>query len=157
MSSLVSKLREEGVVDKLKKKWWDRRSECTDSTVKVSSTPMSISLDHMAGVFIVLAGGIVVSIMCLMVERRCKNLRREVNKSTSMASVKEQMDLPAVTTQVYRRPFSDHGLENKTFNNIDNRRNMDVKDGARPRDSLSVPRMQSRLPNVYAGAPESNL
>lgn len=74
-----------------------------------------------------------------------------------MASVKEQMDLPAVTTQVYRRPFSDHGLENKTFNNIDNRRNMDVKDGARPRDSLSVPRMQSRLPNVYAGAPESNL
>lgn len=87
MSSLVSKLREEGVVDKLKKKWWDRRSECTASTVKVSSTPMSISLDHMAGVFIVLAGGIVVSIMCLMVERRCKNLRREVNKSTVSASV----------------------------------------------------------------------
>lgn len=156
-SVAILQLREEGVVDKLKKKWWDRRSECTASTVKVSSTPMSISLDHMAGVFIVLAGGIVVSIMCLMVERRCKNLRREVNKSTSMASVKEQMDLPAVTTQVYRRPFSDHGLENKTFNNIDNRRNMDVKDGARPRDSLSVPSMQSRLPNVYAGAPESNL
>lgn len=156
-SVAILQLREEGVVDKLKKKWWDRRSECTDSTVKASSTPMSISLDHMAGVFIVLAGGIVVSVMFLMVERRCNNLRREVNKSTSMASVKEQMDLPVATTHAYRRPFSDHGLENKTINNIDNRRNMDAKDGARARDGMSAPRMQSRLPNVYAGAPESNL
>lgn len=74
-----------------------------------------------------------------------------------MASVKEQMDLPVATTHAYRRPFSDHGLENKTINNIDNRRNMDAKDGARARDGMSAPRMQSRLPNVYAGAPESNL
>ena len=75
-----------------------------------------------------------------------------------MASVKEQMDQPAVRThEHYRRPFSDHGLETKAINNIDNRRNMDEKDGARARDSLGVPRMQSRLPNVYAGAPESNL
>lgn len=86
---VVPQLREEGVVDKLKKKWWDRRSECTDSTVKASSTPMSISLDHMAGVFIVLAGGIVVSVMFLMVERRCNNLRREVNKSTVGAPVND--------------------------------------------------------------------
>ena len=74
-----------------------------------------------------------------------------------MTSVKEQMDQPTVVTQVNHRPLSDHGFESKTINNIDNRRNMDVKDGARTRDSLNVPRMQTRLPNVYAGAPESNL
>lgn len=69
------------MVAKLKEKWWDDRSECTDPKATKSSTPLSISLDHMSGVFIVLAGGIVVSIMFLLVERRCNNLREQVNKS----------------------------------------------------------------------------
>ncbi|XP_078361238.1 glutamate receptor 2-like [Oculina patagonica] len=156
-SVAILKLREEGIVDKLRKKWWEQRSECPDPKAEASSTPMSISLDHMTGVFIVLAGGIVVSVVFLLVERRCNNLRDEVIKSGSMTSVKEQMDQPTVMTQVNHRPLSDHGFDTKTFNNIDNRRTMDVKDGARARDSLNVPRMQTRLPNVYAGAPESNL
>lgn len=42
---------------------------------------MRISLDHMAGVFIVLAGGVVVSITLLLIERRCSNLREEVKRS----------------------------------------------------------------------------
>ena len=67
-------------MDKLRKKWWDRRSECADPKAKVSSTPMSISLDHMTGVFIVLAGGVVVSVVFLLVERRCNNLRELVKK-----------------------------------------------------------------------------
>ena len=68
-------------MDKLRKKWWDRRSECPDPKAKVSSAPMSISLDHMSGVFIVLAAGILVSIVFLLIERRCNNLRKLVNKS----------------------------------------------------------------------------
>lgn len=67
-------------MDKLRKKWWDRRSECADPKAKVSSAPMSISLDHMTGVFIVLAGGVVVSVVFLLVERRCNNLRELVKK-----------------------------------------------------------------------------
>lgn len=156
-SVAILKLREEGVVDKLREKWWDHRSECPDPKATVSSTPMSISLDHMSGVFIVLAGGIVVSIVFLMVERRCNKLREQVNKSGSMGSVGEQMDRPTVVTQVNPRPLSDQGLQTRTFNNIDNRRRKGMKDGARVRDSLNVPRMPSRLPNIYAGAPESNL
>jgi len=35
----------------------------------------------MSGVFIVLAGGIVVSIVFLMVERRCNNLKEQVKNS----------------------------------------------------------------------------
>lgn len=35
----------------------------------------------MAGVFIVLAGGIVVSIVFLLIERRCSNLREEVKRA----------------------------------------------------------------------------
>jgi len=74
-----------------------------------------------------------------------------------MGSVGEQMDKQSVVTQVNSRPLSGQALETKTINNIDNRRKMDMKDGARARDSLNVPRMPSRLPNIYAGAPESNL
>ena len=80
-----------------------------------------------------------------------------VSLSQSMGSVGEQMDKPTVATQVNARPLSDQGFETKTINNVDNRRKMDMKDGARVRDSLNVPRMPSRLPNIYAGAPESNL
>ena len=69
----------------------------------------------------------------------------------SMNSVRDQMDQPV---QVFSRPLS---METKTINNMDNRRNMDAKDGIRASDNLSVPRRQSRLPNMYAGAPESNL
>jgi len=68
-------------VNKLREKWWDHRSECSDPKAKVSNTPMSISLDHMSGVFIVLAGGIIVSMVFLMVERRCNNLKEQVNNS----------------------------------------------------------------------------
>lgn len=74
-----------------------------------------------------------------------------------MGSVGEQMDKPTVATEVNARPFSDQGFETKAINNIDHRRKMDVKDGPRVRDSLNIPRMPSRLPNIYAGAPESNL
>ncbi|XP_020632392.1 glutamate receptor 2-like isoform X2 [Orbicella faveolata] len=108
-SVAILKLREEGVVEKLREKWWDHRSECPDP------------------------------------------------KAKSMGSVGEQMDKPTVVTRVNPRPLSDQGFETKTINNTDNRRKMDMKDGARARDSLNVPRMPSRLPNIYAGAPESNL
>ena len=77
--------------------------------------------------------------------------------SQSIGSVGEQMDKPTVVTQVNPRPLSGQGFETRTFNNIDNRRKTDTKDGARVRDSLNVPRMPNRLPNIYAGAPESNL
>ena len=71
-----------------------------------------------------------------------------------MTSVRDQMDRPALTPQVLSRPLS---METKTINNMDNRRSMDAKDGFQARDNLSVPRRQARLPNIYAGAPESNL
>ena len=78
-----------------------------------------------------------------------------------MTSVRDQMDQTAVTPLVLPRPLSFESrplsMEPKTINNMDNRRNMDVKDGAVARDNLNAPRRQTRLPNVYAGAPESNL
>ena len=72
-----------------------------------------------------------------------------------MTSVRDQMDQPTIQPlHGFSRPLS---VETKTINNMDNRRNMDAKDGARASDNLSVPRRQARLPNIYAGAPESNL
>ena len=66
-------------MDKLRQKWWDHRSDC-EKEKPASASTMRISLDHMAGVFIVLAGGIVVSIVFLLIERRCSNLKEQLNK-----------------------------------------------------------------------------
>lgn len=66
---------------KLREKWWTHRSDCPDPKLPAAVTTMRISLDHMAGVFIVLAAGILVSIVFLMIERRCHNLRKEVKNS----------------------------------------------------------------------------
>lgn len=78
-SVFILQLREEGFLDKLRQKWWDHRSDC-EKEKPASATTMRISLDHMAGVFIVLAGGIVVSIVFLLIERRCSNLKEQLNK-----------------------------------------------------------------------------
>ncbi|XP_068679093.1 glutamate receptor 4-like [Montipora foliosa] len=154
-SVAILKLREKGEVKKLREKWWTHRSVCPDPKNPAGPTTNRISLDHMAGVFIVLAGGIVVSIVFLLIERRCSKLRKEVERSGSLTSVRDQMDMPAIgATQVFSRPLS---LENKSMNNMDNHRNIETKDGSRTNDNLSVPTRHSRLPNVYAGAPESNL
>ena len=68
-------------MQKLREKWWTHRSDCPDPKNPAGPTTNRISLDHMAGVFIVLAGGIVVSIVFLLIERRCSNLRKEVERS----------------------------------------------------------------------------
>ena len=67
----------------LRKKWWDHRSDCRDPQKPAPTTAMSISLDHMAGVFIVLAAGIVVSVVFLLIERRCSNLKEQVKAGVS--------------------------------------------------------------------------
>ena len=66
---------------KLRERWWKHRSDCPDPEIPPPATTSRISLDHMAGVFIVLAGGILISIVFLMIERRCNNLKKEVEKS----------------------------------------------------------------------------
>lgn len=70
-----------------------------------------------------------------------------------MMSVRDQMDQLTMAPRVFSRPLS---FETKTFNNVDNI-NCRSMEGVQPRDSLGVPRRQARLPNIYAGAPESNL
>lgn len=48
-------------------------------------------------------------------------------------------------------------LENKFMNNMDNCRNIEIKDGLWINDNLSVFRRYSRFFNVYVGVFESNL
>ncbi|XP_074637316.1 glutamate receptor 4-like isoform X1 [Acropora palmata] len=157
-SVAILKLRESGEVKKLREKWWTHRSDCPDPKLPAAVTTMRISLDHMAGVFIVLAGGILVSIVFLVIERRCHNLRKEVKNSGSMMSVRDQMDQPTVSTAPvhFSRPFS---MESKAMNNMDQHRKGDSRDGpgSRANDNLTIPNRNPRLPNVYAGAQESNL
>ncbi|XP_015776388.1 PREDICTED: glutamate receptor 4-like [Acropora digitifera] len=157
-SVAILKLRESGEVKKLREKWWTHRSDCPDPKLPAAVTTMRISLDHMAGVFIVLAAGILVSIVFLIIERRCHNLRKEVKNSGSMMSVRDQMDQPTVSTAPvhFPRRFS---MESKAMNNMDQHRKGDSRDGpgSRANDNLTVPKRNPRLPNVYAGAQESNL
>lgn len=70
----------------LREKWWTHRSDCPDPKLPAAVTTMRISLDHMAGVFIVLVGGILVSIVFLMIEKRCHNIRKEVKNKSGVRS-----------------------------------------------------------------------
>ena len=75
-----------------------------------------------------------------------------------MMSVRDQMDQPTVSTAPvhFPRRFS---MESKAMNNMDQHRKGDSRDGpgSRANDNLTVPKRNPRLPNVYAGAQESNL
>ena len=63
---------------------------------------MRISLDHMAGVFIVLAGGIVLSVVFLLIERRCRNLRKEVKRAGVSPSKNKMFISKKVLNQIFR-------------------------------------------------------
>uniref|UniRef100_A0AAQ4PRS2 Glutamate receptor n=1 Tax=Gasterosteus aculeatus aculeatus TaxID=481459 RepID=A0AAQ4PRS2_GASAC len=94
----VLKLNEQGLLDKLKNKWWYDKGECgfKDSTNKEKTSALSLS--NVAGVFYILVGGLGLAMMVALVEF-CYKSRAEAKK----------MKVPNYAT--YKEGYNVYGIE----------------------------------------------
>lgn len=67
-------LRENGFIEETRAKWWDERSECTGKKEKGTGSTTSLGIQNMAGVFIILLGGVAFSFLLVVIEIRCKRI-----------------------------------------------------------------------------------
>lgn len=67
-------LRERYFIEKTRRKWWDERSQCPKPSQSKTGKTQSLDVNNMAGVFLVLLGGVIVSLLLLVIEIRCKKL-----------------------------------------------------------------------------------
>ena len=73
-SHSFSQLREKNFIERTRRNWWDDRSQCPKPSQSKTGNTQSLDVNNLAGVFIILLGGVVVSIVLLIIERRCKKL-----------------------------------------------------------------------------------
>jgi len=70
----ILKLREKNFIEKTRRRWWDDRSQCPKPSQKKTGNTQSLDVNNLAGVFIILLGGVVVSIVLVIIEIRCRKL-----------------------------------------------------------------------------------
>uniref|UniRef100_A0A8C1CS80 Glutamate receptor n=1 Tax=Cyprinus carpio carpio TaxID=630221 RepID=A0A8C1CS80_CYPCA len=85
----VLKLNEQGILDKLKNKWWYDKGECgpKDSGSKDKSS-QALSLSNVAGVFYILVGGLGLAMLVALIEF-CYKSRNEAKRMKSLATYRE--------------------------------------------------------------------
>ena len=67
-------MREKNFIEKTRRIWWDDRSQCPKPSQSKTGSTQSLDVYNLAGVFIILLGGVIVSMVLLVIERRCKKL-----------------------------------------------------------------------------------
>ncbi|XP_005097800.1 glutamate receptor ionotropic, kainate 1 isoform X2 [Aplysia californica] len=88
-------LKEEGVLDTLKEKWWSAGQNCTedDDTRSISQkTTAELELTNMIGVFIVLGVFIVIAIIVDIGERVYRMKNKKKNKQGETVELNQSMD-----------------------------------------------------------------
>uniref|UniRef100_A0A4W3HT05 Glutamate receptor n=1 Tax=Callorhinchus milii TaxID=7868 RepID=A0A4W3HT05_CALMI len=82
----VLKLSEQGILDKLKNKWWYDKGECGSKDSASKDKTSALSLSNVAGVFYILIGGLGLAMLVALVEfcykSRSETRRMKVAKST---------------------------------------------------------------------------
>ncbi|XP_073257568.1 glutamate receptor 2-like [Porites lutea] len=74
ISVAILKLRERNFVERIRHKWWDERSKCPKPKQSKTGNTKRLDLNNMAGVFLVLVGGVIISLVLVVFEMRCKKL-----------------------------------------------------------------------------------
>ncbi|XP_064319362.1 glutamate receptor 3 isoform X4 [Phalacrocorax carbo] len=109
----VLKLSEQGILDKLKNKWWYDKGECGAKDSGSKDKTSALSLSNVAGVFYILVGGLGLAMMVALIEfcykSRAESKRMKLNKNTQNFK-----PAPATNTQnyaTYREGYNVYGTE----------------------------------------------
>lgn len=70
----ILNLRERNFIEKTRRRWWDDRSQCPKPSKSKTGNTQSLDVNNLAGVFIILLGGVVISIVLVIIEIRCRKL-----------------------------------------------------------------------------------
>ncbi|KTF87431.1 hypothetical protein cypCar_00019903, partial [Cyprinus carpio] len=109
----VLKLSEQGILDKLKNKWWYDKGECGAKDSGSKEKTSALSLSNVAGVFYILVGGLGLAMLVALVEF-CYKSRAEAKR---MKVAKTQALNPSSSSQnsqnfaTYKEGYNVYGLE----------------------------------------------
>ncbi|KAM5145915.1 glutamate receptor 3 isoform 2-T2 [Mantella aurantiaca] len=109
----VLKLSEQGILDKLKNKWWYDKGECGAKDSGSKDKTSALSLSNVAGVFYILVGGLGLAMMVALIEF-CYKSRAESKRMTLTKNAQNFKPPPATSTQnyaTYREGYNVYGTE----------------------------------------------
>ncbi|NP_001153154.1 glutamate receptor, ionotropic, AMPA 3 L homeolog precursor [Xenopus laevis] len=109
----VLKLNEQGLLDKLKNKWWYDKGECGSGGGDSKDKTSALSLSNVAGVFYILVGGLGLAMMVALIEF-CYKSRAESKRMTLTKNAQNFKPPPAASTQnyaTYREGYNVYGTE----------------------------------------------
>ncbi|XP_074864179.1 glutamate receptor 3 isoform X2 [Carettochelys insculpta] len=109
----VLKLSEQGILDKLKNKWWYDKGECGAKDSGSKDKTSALSLSNVAGVFYILVGGLGLAMMVALVEF-CYKSRAESKRMKLTKNTQNFKPAPATNTQnyaTYREGYNVYGTE----------------------------------------------
>ncbi|KAL7863768.1 hypothetical protein SRHO_G00127520 [Serrasalmus rhombeus] len=109
----VLKLNEQGLLDKLKNKWWYDKGECGSGGGDSKDKTSALSLSNVAGVFYILVGGLGLAMMVALIEF-CYKSRAEAKRLKLEKNAQNFKPAPPTNTQnfaTYREGYNVYGTE----------------------------------------------
>ncbi|XP_057586376.1 glutamate receptor 1 isoform X1 [Hippopotamus amphibius kiboko] len=98
----VLKLSEQGVLDKLKSKWWYDKGECGSKDSGSKDKTSALSLSNVAGVFYILIGGLGLAMLVALIEF-CYKSRSESKRMKGFCLIPQQSINEAIQTSTLPR------------------------------------------------------
>uniref|UniRef100_A0A9J7Y909 Glutamate receptor n=1 Tax=Cyprinus carpio carpio TaxID=630221 RepID=A0A9J7Y909_CYPCA len=109
----VLKLSEQGILDKLKNKWWYDKGECGTKDSGSKDKTSALSLSNVAGVFYILVGGLGLAMTVALVEF-CYKSHHETKRLKLAKNAQNFKPAPPSTAQsftTYREGYNVYGTE----------------------------------------------
>ncbi|XP_042334029.1 glutamate receptor 3 isoform X1 [Sceloporus undulatus] len=109
----VLKLSEQGILDKLKNKWWYDKGECGAKDSGSKDKTSALSLSNVAGVFYILVGGLGLAMTVALIEF-CYKSRAESKRMKLTKNTQNFKPAPPPNTQnyaTYREGYNVYGTE----------------------------------------------
>ncbi|XP_036826436.1 glutamate receptor 3 isoform X3 [Oncorhynchus mykiss] len=109
----VLKLSEQGILDKLKNKWWYDKGECGTKDSGSKDKTSALSLSNVAGVFYILVGGLGLAMMVALIEF-CYKSRAETKRLKLAKNAEKFKPAPPTNPQnfaTYREGYNVYGTE----------------------------------------------